>query len=192
LKENNLEEVVLERASEKETSVNELVDQLSRELSLRRSTVARSVRKLLDEGKIRILEEGPYVNLASYVSSPLSVWFWGALIPTVFSLILVFVTSGFALYLRYIFGSLLVLLFPGYSLSEALYPKEELENPIRLALSIGLSLSLVPLASLVLNFTPFGVRLLPMVFSLSGLTLLFLLLALKRKYTLYKLSRGVV
>jgi hypothetical protein len=191
LNKNNLEELVLARASEKETGLSELVNQLSGELNLRRSTVARGVGKLLDEDKIRIVENKVYSSLASYILSPFSFWFWGAVVPTVASLGLVFFTSGFALYLRYVFASLLVVLLPGYSLAEALYPKKELDKPTRLVVSIGLSLALVPLVGLVLNFTPFGVRLLPVVFSLSGLTFLLLLIALGKKHAFYKLSRSV-
>lgn len=41
----------------------------------------------------------------------------------------------------------------------------------RVALSFGLSIAVVPLLGLVLNFTPWGIRLLPILVSLSGFTL---------------------
>ncbi len=70
------------------------------------------------------------------------------------------------LYLRYVFGGLLVLFLPGFSLIELLYAKrKELDDLTRLALSIGLSLAMVPLDGLVLNYTPFGIRLLPVAIS---------------------------
>ena len=187
----SLERLVLQRASEGETSLTELVDQISRELRLKRDNVARGVMKLMDEKKIKIMESKPYVSLGGYTLSPYSLWFWGALVSTVISLGLISVTSGFALYLRYVFGSVLVLFLPGYSLIEALYPKKELDDLTRLALSIGLSLALVPLAGLVLNYTPWGIRLLPVSLSLAGMTLVFLVLALRRKHAYYKLSRDV-
>jgi uncharacterized membrane protein len=191
LSESNLEKLVLKKASEKETGLSELVEQLSRELSLKRDAVARGVMKLLDEKKIRITEGRPYVSLGSYALSPFSLWFWVAMVSTLISLGLIFVTSGVALYLRYVFGSILVLFLPGYSLIEALYPKRELDDLTRLALSIGLSLALVPLAGLVLNYTPFGIRLLPVALSLAGLTVVFLIVAIRRKHAYYKLSRDV-
>lgn len=190
MNESSLEKLVLKKASEKETSLNELVEQLSHELNLKRYTVARGVRKLLDEKKIRIVENRPYVSLASYALSPLSLWFSGALVTTLIFLGLILVTSGLALYLRYVFGSLLILFLPGYSLIEALYPKKELDDPTRLALSIGLSIAMVPLAALVLNYT-LGIRLLPVALSFAGLTLVFLFLALRRKHAYYKLSRDM-
>jgi len=182
---------VLRKASEKEASLADLVSQLSHDLSLKNDTVARGLMKLLDAKKIRIAESRPYASLASYVLSPYSLWFWGASVSTLVSLGLIFVTSGFALYLRYVFGSILVLFLPGYSLIEALYPKKDLDDLTRLALSIGLSLALVPLVGLVLNYTPFGIRLLPVALSLAGLTIVFLLMALRRKHAYYKLSRNI-
>jgi uncharacterized membrane protein len=95
------------------------------------------------------------------------------------------------LYLRYAFGSALVLFMPGYSLIEALYPKRELDELTRFALSIGLSLALVPLVGLVLNYTPFGIRLLPVTLSTAGLTVVLLLLALSRKHAYYRLAKGL-
>ena len=81
---------------------------------------------------------------------------------------------------------------PGYALIEALYPKRELDELTRFALSIGLSLALVPLTGLVLNYTPWGIRLLPVTISIAGLTVVFLVVALYRKHQYYKLAKGVV
>jgi len=67
------------------------------------------------------------------------------------------------------------LYLPGFSLVELLDGKrKELDDLTRLALSIGLSIAIVPLDGLVLNYTPFGVRLVPIAISLAGLTIIFL------------------
>jgi uncharacterized membrane protein len=70
---------------------------------------------------------------------------------------LVAFTSGV---LRIIFGLCLVLFFPGYSLLSALFPgKGDLSGIERVALSFGLSIAIVPLVGLILNYTPWGIRL---------------------------------
>ncbi len=70
--------------------------------------------------------------------------------------------------LRIIVGLPFVLFFPGYALISALYPRRDDLNGIeRLALSLGLSLAIVPLVGLILNFTPWGIRLGPIVISLT-------------------------
>ncbi len=79
---------------------------------------------------------------------------------------------------REILGLLFVLFIPGYVLISALFPKKHDLNIIeRLALSIGLSLAISPLIGLALNYTPFGIKLTPIVIALTGFTLIMLIIA---------------
>ncbi len=72
-----------------------------------------------------------------------------------------------------VLGVPFVLFFPGYTLIGTLFPgKNNLGNIERLTLSIGLSLAVVPLIGLALNYTPWGIRLYPIITSLFILTLL--------------------
>lgn len=74
--------------------------------------------------------------------------------------------------IRIILGIPFVLFFPGYTLVSALFPKEDdLDGVERFALSLGLSLALVPLVGLALNYTPFGIHLFPVTLSLYLLML---------------------
>jgi len=92
--------------------------------------------------------------------------------------------------LRYVLGTLFVLFIPGYTLVEALYPREEDLSPLeRVALSIGLSLALVPLVGLLLNYTPFGIRLYPIIISLSALSVALAMVGSYRKYGYVSLLR---
>jgi uncharacterized membrane protein len=60
--------------------------------------------------------------------------------------------------LRIILGLLLVVLFPGYALVAALFPRENDTGDIaRIALSFGLSVIIVPLIGLFLHFTHWGI-----------------------------------
>jgi uncharacterized membrane protein len=83
---------------------------------------------------------------------------------------------------------------PGAALIELLYPRRrDLRIFERLALSIGLSLALVPLVGLFLNYTPWGIRLIPITLSLMILTTVLALLAVSRKHSFHLLAfrRGV-
>ena len=63
-------------------------------------------------------------------------------------------------------GLLMVLFVPGYTLIAALFPKiGDLDGIERTALSFGLSIAVVPLIGLGLNYTPWGIRLIPVVVS---------------------------
>ena len=86
-------------------------------------------------------------------------------------------------YVRYVFGSVFVLFWPGFSLIRALFASKELDGVERLALSIGLSLALVPLAGLLLNYSPWGIRTTPVTLSLLVLTLVFAVAAVMRDYS---------
>ncbi len=70
--------------------------------------------------------------------------------------------------LRIILGLPLVLFFPGYALVVALFPKRKDTGGLgRVALSFGLSIAVTALVGLILNYTPWGVTLYPMLLSLT-------------------------
>ena len=84
--------------------------------------------------------------------------------------------------IRKALGLAFVLFFPGYVFVNALFPnRKELDNLERLALSFGLSIAIVPLIGLALNFTPWGIRLIPILISLTVVNVLFALLAIYRR-----------
>lgn len=186
-----LEELAIKRlAGEKPVALNALVAELAGELGCSVDRVTEGLMGLQARNRIVISERSPRASFASYASSPRSLWFWAAAGAALLSLVFLLATSGLALYLRYAFGGLLVLFLPGFSLIELLYYKKELDELTRFALSLGLSLAMVPLVGLVLNYTPFGIRLLPVALSLAGLTMVFLTLALRSKYAYYEKNSG--
>ena len=70
--------------------------------------------------------------------------------------------------IRIILGLPFMLFFPGYTLITALFPgKSGLKGIERLALSFGLSIAVMPLIGLILNYTPWGIRLHPILISLT-------------------------
>lgn len=92
---------------------------------------------------------------------------------------LVFFTSNI---LRVILGLAFMLFTPGYTFLAALFPKKEsITIPERLALSFGLSIALVPIVGLILNFSPWGIRLQPLVLSLLFLIFTMSVIALFRR-----------
>lgn len=84
--------------------------------------------------------------------------------------------------IRTILGIPVILFLPGYALIAALFPgKKDLDGIERIALSFGLSIAVVPLIGLVLNFTPFGIRLFPVLISISVFTLIMCLITYYRR-----------
>jgi uncharacterized membrane protein len=75
--------------------------------------------------------------------------------------------------LRVVFGLLYIGLLPGYALIAAVFPgHEDLEGLERLGLSLVFSISMVALTAFLLDFSPWGIRLLPLLILLNVLTLL--------------------
>jgi len=69
---------------------------------------------------------------------------------------------------RIILGLPFLLFFPGYVLIAALFPKKgSLGGVERIALSFGLSIAVVPLIGLILNYTSWGITLYPILISLA-------------------------
>ncbi|MCL0029831.1 DUF1616 domain-containing protein [Dehalococcoidia bacterium] len=87
----------------------------------------------------------------------------------ILSVVLILTISFFPIQaLRIILGLPFILFFPGYTLIAALFPKKSgLDAIERVALSFGLSIAVVPLIGLVLNYTPWGIRLYPILVSLT-------------------------
>ena len=84
--------------------------------------------------------------------------------------------------LRIILGLPFVLFFPGYTLSAALFPRRNTLGSIeRVALSFVLSAAVVPLMGLILNYTPWGIRLYPILLSLAIFILVTSLIAWYRR-----------
>ena len=71
--------------------------------------------------------------------------------------------------LRIVLGLPFLLFFPGYALVAAMFLRREGMSAIeRVVLSLGMSIAVVSLIGLILNYTPWGVRLEPVLYSVSA------------------------
>jgi uncharacterized membrane protein len=87
-------------------------------------------------------------------------------------------------------GLVMVLFLPGYVLIAALFPrKDDIDGIERVALSFGLSIAVVPLMGFGLNYTPWGIRLVPVVISLCLFTVVMVFAAQLRRSALSKEER---
>ena len=110
-----------------------------------------------------------------------------ASILTLLTFIFVLVPPLNQLFIRTILGLVMVLFLPGYALIAALFiEKDDLDAIERIALSFGLSIAVVPLLGLGLNYTPFGIRLVPIIVTLSFFTISMLAIAYIRRGSLPK------
>jgi uncharacterized membrane protein len=95
-------------------------------------------------------------------------------------------------FIRTALGVPVVLFIPGYVLIATLFPKKNYLNfTERTVLSLGLSIAIVPLLGLLLNFTV-GIKLVPVVFTLCIYTVALALIAVYRRDKLPEGERFIV
>ena len=132
-------------------------------------------------------------NLTSYLKSFGAIWYWLTITTASITMIVVFSIPESAypwVYLRNILGILLVLWLPGYALTRLLFlhrtplkaSKEQIDQIERITLSIGLSIAIIPLVGLLLNYLPWGIRLIPIVLTLLTFTVAVATAGVIREY----------
>ncbi len=117
--------------------------------------------------------------------------YWLTIIITLTSLTAVLTINDASplVFAKYFFGAILVLCTPGFAFVNALWPtRTEAESDAtidwltRAAFSVVLSIALVSIVALAMDFVPLGVTLTSLVPALSALTVIFATVACYREY----------
>jgi hypothetical protein len=178
----------------KPQSVQQLTALVKERLSATEEKILESILKLQSQGTIK-LESQPLpasLKLATYLKTSQALWYWATIAVATLTAATVFtVPEDFYpwSYLRNALGIIFVLWLPGYTSIKALFPvrmpiktsTENLETIERIALSLGMSIALVPMIGLLLYYTPWGIGLTPVVLSLLALSLIFATVAIIRE-----------
>ena len=189
MSEKKVEKAVLSAVSKhpEGTLFKEILNELrARGYSVRE--VVKAVERLEEKGLVYLEDTAPN-SVRDFLLSPRTMGFWltAAVVALTLLAIGLNISSQPEVVLRYVFGLLFVLFIPGYALIQLLYyRREDLSDLERLALSLGLSLALVPLVGLILNYTPFGIRLIPVALSLALLSMTLITLAVIKRYRYLK------
>jgi hypothetical protein len=181
----------------KPDTVKVLITLAKQELPCSEREILKLVIELQSNRQIKFTERSVATpsTLSTYLKTSPPIWYCATVALAVITTICVFTVPDNLypwVYSRYVLGAIFVLWLPGYALIKALFPEnktivEKQNSPDtieRLALSIGLSLALVPIVGLLLNYTPWGIRLTPITLSLLALTLILATVALVRKHNL--------
>ncbi len=92
--------------------------------------------------------------------------------------------------IRTILSIPMVLFIPGYLLIAALFTKkEDLDTLERIVLSFGFSIAIIPLLGLLLNYTPFGIRLIPVLITICIYDIILMSITVYRRRELSKDER---
>ena len=184
-----IEQRILELVKkENPENVEQLLKLTKEKLSLKHEEALKHILQLINREKIKLKEPSKPIpqSLKTYIRSSEAYWFWMTTSLAIATAITVFTVPENAyplVYIRYVLGSIFVLWLPGFTLIKALFPsKKEMDTIELAALSIGLSLAIVPIVGLLLNYTPWGIRLTPITLSLLALTIAFATTALIREH----------
>jgi hypothetical protein len=192
-----IQEIIVQTIKEKNPGdVDELAVLVSEKTELPKEKIINQILRLERQGRIT-LAKPPQVEirkLGVFMRTDSASWYWLSIILEVITALVVLIPSEDfypMVYARYVLGSFFILWLPGYSFTKALFPTGALiasspkspDTIERTALSIGLSLALASLAGLFLNYTPWGIRLLPLIIGLEGLTTIFATVGIFREYT---------
>ncbi|XHH09886.1 MAG: DUF1616 domain-containing protein [Candidatus Bathyarchaeia archaeon] len=179
----------------KPLSAQELMPFVQQRFLLSQEEITAILLQLESEEKVLFIKKSHQASntLKDYVFSLSAVWYWLTLIIALLTTFSIFVISEDAfplIYLRQAVGITFVGFLPGFVLLKTIYPSRvqtvlSSENPAmldRIMLSIGLSIALVAIDGLVLNYTPFGISLVPVTLTLLVFTAVFATVGILREY----------
>lgn len=170
--------------SKQPESVEQLLKLVSQEHSAHKNEIMNCIMLLQKQGKLMFVDRSaPPLTSKNWFFSSETVWFWVITIFAIVSAAKLLTVSEVASidYVRYLLVSAFVVYIPGYSMTRALFIKKEMDSIERTVLSIVMSVGLVTSVAFVLNYTSWGIRLVPVTFSLLILTLTFSIVALIRE-----------
>jgi hypothetical protein len=170
------------KAEEPET-VRDLIILVKNRLGLPEKQIIDHILGLQDSGRLS-LEDANTSPDKPYLSSSRATWYWATMavgLATVASVFTIPENDYPLVLMRYLLGSVFMMFLPGYSVLRSLFPERmtvsgqgrEVEGAERIVLAIVMSMTLVPVVGLLLNYTPFGLSTNSITMSLLTLTLTF-------------------
>jgi uncharacterized membrane protein len=177
-------------SGERPKTVKQLVKLVQSKNNLSEQEIMERILLLQEERKIVLRDQVPIsFTLKDYLLSINAFWYLTIVALSVITATIILanlentpIIGSVLVYARYLLGSIFVLFLPGYSFIKALFPTKEIDNVERAALSVGMSLAIVAINALILNYTPWGIRTTPITLSLLALTIIFATAAIIREY----------
>jgi hypothetical protein len=176
-------------------NVKELCELVRQDLPVEESKVISAIIKLQDQSKLGLWHQpfSPTPSLMQYLKTNQARWYWITIVITLIAAIFTIAVTGDSyplIYTRYALGALFALWLPGYAFTRVLYsvnsstrtPSNNISFVERAALSLGMSIALVSIVGILLNYSPWGIRPTPLILSLLVLTLVFATIAVAKEF----------
>jgi len=180
---------------EKPETSKQLITIIQERYAVSPEQTANLIIELENEDRLYFTRHEPPspISAKGIIFSKQSAWYWTTIALAMTTTIAVFTISDTAypmVYLRSAFAIIFVLFLPGFAFIKVLFPakvpdktsSKNIDTIERVALSIGMSLVLVPMVGFILNYTPWRITLTPITLSLLGLTVVFATAAILREH----------
>jgi len=191
-----LEEYIIQTVKrQRPETAEELIKLVQQTRQLPEEEITELLIQLENEDRIRFTEKEARTPASprEYAFSSKAAWYWTTIALALATTITVFTIPEDAypiVYVRSFLGVIFVLFLPGFTFMKALFPtgalvktpSENMDTIVRAALSLRMRLALVPIVGLLLNYTPWGIRLTPITLSLLALTMTFATAAVIREH----------
>lgn len=190
--EKSVRSIILELLDRRSLTVEEILKIIQIKYKLKKYEILKIINDLIDEGYLSKVNTNVPNSFLGYIRSSYSLWFWSIIFITIVTFSTIFYMPQIypLIYLRYIFSSIFVFFLPGYVIIETIYPKfDELTGIERFALSVAFSVGIVALEGFILNYTPWGIRLEPVVAAIILTTLAFSIFSIFRKLSYLRLLK---
>jgi hypothetical protein len=185
-----IKRIIVEKKPE---SVKQLIFFVHKESGIPEKEIFFAIQDLHESKEIFFDELKFPESVSDYIFSIRGAWYWAVMFVSALTVFLVFSVpedSFPQIYARNFLGLIFVLYLPGYALIKTLYPVNvplktrylALDTIERIALGLGLSLAMTPLVGLILYYSPLGLNLAPISFSLYLLTIFFATSGILREY----------
>jgi hypothetical protein len=163
------------------------VQQLDKSITF--DDIRDAVNELRRDNEITLSEPRVKSSFLGYITNlPMSISFWLPMMVTALTLATVYITPQDLPWstVRIVVGAAFVFLMPGYLLIRLLFPAKDMDAIERIALSVGMSLAVTPLIGLLLNYSPWGTSLDPVVVSMSMVSIALASVGTYRRFLLLK------
>lgn len=172
-------------------STIQLINLIQKEVKMDEKDLFLLIQELEDEKRIKLNDCIFPSSIREYLFTFKAAWYWVIIFVSLLNSILVLsVSANYLPVIRSVLSLSLLLYLPGYVLIKALYPLSvpyktrsvTLDLIERIALSIGLSLAVIPILGLILYYMPLGLDLAPITLSIFAFTVFLGTAAIYREF----------
>jgi len=156
----DLKDKIIEIIGDKKILSRETLIQILHDWGINRDDIVSALNQLEKEGKIDKRLRVPRLTFYQFIKSPRELWFSIIYLITTLNIIFWYLIpeeENNLVWIRYIIGTLFILIIPGASVTYFLKIDKIIGSLEKFIIIVLMSIAISPAVGLILNFTPWGV-----------------------------------